>query len=411
VVERSGGGRDTVVANVSYQLTSSAEIEILQTSSESGTRALNLTGSSTANMIFGNAGANILSGRGGDDSISAGAGNDTVMGGTGADQLFGGQGRDQLSYAQSATAVIVDLGMQEGFAGDALGDLVIEFENVQGSNHSDSITGDDGANHLIGGCGNDLLTGAGSNDTLIGSQGNDSLLGGAGFDRLDYSQDTGSRGVRVNLELGTARDSFGRQDADADFEDVRGTRFGDVIVGTLFNETLRGEKGNDRLTGGEGNDRLFGGDGRDVLTGGAGNDRLLGGTGSDVMTGGEGNDTLVSGAGHDTLTGGLGQDIFVFNSAPQSRTNLDRIKDFSAADDIFYLENAVLKNIGYVKRPLRDDFFHLGKSAEDALNRIIYDKTTGSLYYDPDGTGSAQQIKIAVLTNKVSLDHTSFYVI
>jgi Ca2+-binding RTX toxin-like protein len=393
VIEVTGGGQDTVVASVSYGLTTSAEVEVLRTNNDASTKRIDLTGSTTANMIIGNAGANILSGRGGDDTIIAGAGNDTVLGGAGADQLSGGQGVDQLSYAQSATAVIVDLGMQEGFAGDALGDLVIEFEHVQGSSHSDSITGDSGANRLIGGRGNDLLVGGGGNDTLIGSQGNDSLVGGAGVDRLDYSQDTGLRGVTVNLTLGTARDGFGRQDAIADFEDVRGTRFGDVIVGSLFDETLRGEEGSDRLTGN------------------AGNDRLLGGAGRDRLTGGDGNDTLWGGAGHDTLTGGLGQDIFVFNSAPQSRTNIDRITDFTAADDVFYLENAVLKNIGYVKRPLRDDFFHLGKSAEDALNRIIYDKASGSLYYDPDGTGSATQIKIAVLTNKVSLDHTSFYVI
>jgi Ca2+-binding RTX toxin-like protein len=393
VIEDSGGGQDAVVASVSYGLTSSAEVEVLRTNNDAGTKRINLTGSNTANTIIGNAGANILSGRGGDDTILAGAGNDTVLGGAGADQLSGGQGVDQLSYAQSATAVIVDLGMQEGFAGDALGDLVVEFEHVQGSRHSDSITGDNGANRLIGGRGNDLLVGAGGNDTLIGSQGNDSLLGGAGVDRLDYSQDTSSRGVTVNLSLGMARDGFGRQDAIADFEDVRGTQFGDVIVGSQFNETFRGEKGNDRLIGGAGNDRLLGGEGRDRLTAG------------------DGNDTLWGGVGHDTLTGGLGQDVFVFNSAPYSRTNVDRITDFSTADDVFYLENAVLKNIGYVTRPLRDDFFHLGKSAEDALNRIIYDKATGSLYYDPDGTGSVHQIRIAVLTNKASLDHTNFYVI
>jgi Ca2+-binding RTX toxin-like protein len=375
VFEQIGGGHDTVIATVDYVLTSTAEIEVLQTGSETGTKPIDLTGSNTANAIMGNAGANTLSGRGGDDTIIGGNGNDTVMGGSGADQLSGGAGRDQLSYTHSAAAVIVNLGMQEGFAGDAVGDFLIDFENVMGSRHSDQITGDHLGNGLVGARGNDLLDGADGNDTLIGNQGNDSLIGGSGFDRLDYSQDTSTRGVRVNLTLGTARDGFGGHDSVSNFEDVRGTRFNDVIVGSALDETLRGEAGNDRLQGGDGNDNLFGG------------------------------------AGHDTLTGGAGQDIFVFNTAPGRRTNVDKIVDFKPGEDIFHLENAVLKNIGWVSRPLRDDAFHLGKAAEDAFNRIIYDKTTGSLYYDSDGTGAASQIKIAVLTNKAALDYASFYVI
>jgi Ca2+-binding RTX toxin-like protein len=375
VFEQIGGGYDTVIASVDYVLTSTAEIEVLQTGSDTGTKPIDLTGSNTANAIMGNAGANTLSGRGGDDTIIGGNGNDTVMGGSGADQLSGGAGRDQLSYTQSTTAVVVDLGMQEGYAGHAVGDFLVDFENVIGSRHGDQITGDHLGNGLVGGRGNDLLDGADGNDTLIGSQGNDSLIGGSGFDRLDYSQDTSTRGVRVNLTLGTARDGFGGNDSVSNFEDVRGTRFNDVIVGSALDETLRGEVGNDRLQGGDGNDNLFGG------------------------------------AGHDTLTGAAGQDIFVFNTAPGRRTNVDKIVDFRPGEDIFHLENAVLKNIGWVSRPLRDDAFHLGKAAEDAFNRIIYDKTTGSLYYDSDGTGAASQIKIAVLTNKAALDYASFYVI
>ncbi|MBM6584132.1 hypothetical protein ILT44_28450 [Microvirga sp. BT689] len=375
VFEATGGGHDTVIASVDYVLTATAEIEVLQTGNDTGTKAIDLTGSNTANAILGNGGANILSGRGGDDTIIGGNGNDTVMGGSGADQLSGGAGRDQLSYAQSSTAVIVHLGMQEGFAGDAVGDLLVDFENVMGSRHGDQITGDHRGNSLIGARGSDLLDGADGNDTLIGSQGNDSLIGGSGIDRLDYSQDTSTRGVRVDLTLGTARDGFGGHDSVSNFEDVRGTRSGDTLAGSALNETLRGEAGNDRLQGRDGNDKLLGG------------------------------------AGHDTLTGGAGQDVFVFNTAPARRTNVDKIVDFRPGEDIFHLENAVLKNIGWVSRPLRDDAFHLGKAAEDAFNRIIYDKTTGSLYYDSDGTGAAPQIKIAVLTNKAALDYASFYVI
>ena len=42
---------------------------------------------------------------------------------------------------------------------------------------------------------------------------------------------------------------------------------------------------------------------------------------------------------------------------------------------------------------------------------LIYDKAKGSLSYDPDGTGHAAIIRIALLDNKVKLAATDFLVI
>jgi Ca2+-binding RTX toxin-like protein len=373
VIEYAEEGNDVVVADVSYTLTASLEIEALQ--AVSGNKAINLTGSETANMVYGNRGRNVLLGRGGDDTISGAAGNDTIEGGRGADQLFGQEGFDQLSYAGSSKGVIINLGDHYGYAGDALGDVIGEFEEVLGSRHSDHITGDDAGNRLIGGRGNDLLVGAGGNDILLGERGNDSLVGGAGYDRLDYSKDDARKGVMVDLTLGAATDGYGGRDAVSNFEEVRGSRFQDVVTGSALDETLHGEGGNDRLSGKDGNDRLVGG------------------------------------AGSDTLTGGLGSDVFVFNSRPNGRTNVDRVTDFNTKEDLFYIDCAVIKGVGWFSRPLKDDFFHLGKGAEDKLNRIIYDKNTGTLYYDPDGAGSKAQTKIAVLTNKTNIEPSHFWVI
>ncbi len=390
VIKSAGEGNDVVFASVSFILAASAEIETLQAV---GSKAVNLTGSNTANTIFGNGRANLLLGRGGEDTIGGFAGNDTLEGGRNADELHGGEGRDLLSYAHSALAVIVNLADHQGYAGDALGDTMWELEDVRGSSRSDSITGDDAANTLSGDGGNDLLVGAAGNDILVGGRGHDSLLGGSGYDRVDYSRDAARKGVSVDLTLGTARDGFGGRDVVADFEEVRGSRFNDIIKGGILDETLRGDGGSDRLSGRDGNDRLFGG---------SGNDHLSGESGSDYLSGGP---------GRDTLTGGAGDDVFVFNSKPHRLTNVDRITDFEPGGDLFHLDRTFLKNTGLPNQPLRDDFFHLGRKAEDALNRIIYDKATGSLYYDPDGTGPAAQIKIAILANKVSLDSADFLVI
>jgi Ca2+-binding RTX toxin-like protein len=55
--------------------------------------------------------------------------------------------------------------------------------------------------------------------------------------------------------------------------------------------------------------------------------------------------------------------------------------------------------------------FVKGKAAQDREDRIIYDKDTGALYYDRDGTGSAAQVKIATLNKNLKIDFGDFYVI
>jgi Ca2+-binding RTX toxin-like protein len=100
----------------------------------------------------------------------------------------------------------------------------------------------------------------------------------------------------------------------------------------------------------------------------------------------------------------------VFNAAPRKATNVDRITDFRAVDDVIHLDNAYLKTVGSGGK-LKADAFHLGKKAADAGDRVIYDKGTGNLYYDADGTGKGAAIKIAVLQNKATLKLSDFFVI
>jgi hypothetical protein len=155
--------------------------------------------------------------------------------------------------------------------------------------------------------------------------------------------------------------------------------------------------------------------GGNALTGGIGSDRLFGFSGNDRLTGDGGNDTLYGGAGRDVLDGGGGADVFVFDTKPHAKTNVDRINNFSVRDDAIWLENKVFTKLGSgsVTKPKKfsADMFVKSTKAQDAEDRIVYDRKTGALYYDQDGTGSKAQVKIATLGKNLALTHNDFFVI
>ena len=105
----------------------------------------------------------------------------------GADFIDGKGGTDTVSYAGATdgNGVTVDLSDNTNNArGWAAGDILFNIENLIGTAHIDSLTGDANDNVLEGGAGDDSLTGGTGDDTLKGGAGDDSLTGGAGDDTL-----------------------------------------------------------------------------------------------------------------------------------------------------------------------------------------------------------------------------------
>ncbi|MGO4705690.1 hypothetical protein AB4072_07930 [Microvirga sp. 2MCAF38] len=154
---------------------------------------------------------------------------------------------------------------------------------------------------------------------------------------------------------------------------------------------------------------IVGGNSHDRLNGGEGDDTILGMRGNDTIRGGNGDDIINGGLGKDVLAGGAGEDTFVFN-AKLSSANVDRITDFSVAEDNFHLAKSIFKGIGS-KGQLAKKAFWVGEKAHDANDRIIYDKTTGDLSFDADGTGAKAAVKIATLKSGLALSYEHFIVI
>ena len=189
---------------------------------------------------------------------------------------------------------------------------------------------------------------------------------------------------------------------------IFGRQGDDRLEGASGNDRLFGESGNDTAIGGSGNDRLDGGVGDDRLSGGSGRDLLRGRSGDDRLDGGAGRDTLNGGLGDDTLIGGSGADAFRFNTALSS-SNIDTIRNYNASSDTIELDNSVFT--GLPTGVLSADAFQIGTAAVDATDRIIYDDTTGALYFDADGSGAAAQIQFATIQGSPTLTRFDFLVI
>ncbi|MBF9195111.1 calcium-binding protein [Microvirga sp. BT290] len=154
----------------------------------------------------------------------------------------------------------------------------------------------------------------------------------------------------------------------------------------------------------------FGTPGNDVLKGDNGVNGIPGFGGNDTIYGYGSNDAIMGGAGNDKLYGGSGSDHFRFDTRLNAKTNVDKIMDFKPNEDIIELARSPFSKVGKAGAVLKEAAFYAGTKAHDKDDRIIYDKKTGSLYYDADGKGGTAQIKFATIANKVTLAYDDFVI-
>lgn len=298
-------------------------------------------------------------------------------------------------FTQTTEVLIAGMAIEDSTAANAIRSALTNksTDEVITELKSDALifNGSSGSDVLRGYDFNDVLHGNGGNDTLRGGGGNDKLYGGEGADTL-----------------------YGDNGNDA----LTGGNGNDSLNGGAGNDTLKGDAGNDTLKGGTGIDVLYGGAGKDVLKGESGNDNIRGGidndtlfgdAGNDILYGEAGNDTLYGGTGLDTLYGGAGSDRFVFDTT-LGKSNIDVIKDFDVRYDTILLDDDVFRKVGAVG-DLAASAFVIGTQALDASDRIIYNKSTGALYYDADGSGSGAAVQFATLGKNLALTASDFDII
>ena len=276
--------------------------------------------------------------------------------------------------------------------GDAEGDRLINIENLIGSDHADTLTGNDGDNVLQGGPGGDTITGRRRQ-----RHGQLRRIAGGG------DRQPGDRFRLHNVRrlwpvtAGSVSGGNAAGDTLTGIENVTGSDHADVLCGDDGDNVIQGGAGGDTIICGGGNDTLvyagspegvsvnmadtvqvgghaerdaiidvcgvvIGSDHDDSLTsgindhaitlvGGGGNDKLYGAAGGDTLNGGPGGDTLTanSNTGLVKLTGGPGDDTLIVATSRASTNpakselyfhmgfGRDTVQNFDLAHDTIYL--------------------------------------------------------------------------
>ena len=290
------------------------------------------------------------------------AGNDVLITGGADATLIGGLGND--IYRLSTAASIVELAGQgnDKVESSVSHELDENVENLllTGSTDIDG-TGNDLKNVITGNSGANVLDGAGGMDTLKGAQGDDT-----------YVVDLLLSGTRVKLEdkltelAGEGTDTLALRTE----EDLGLAAPATLTLGANLENLDASGTGTNKLN----------------LTGNAANN---------TITGNAGDNTIKGGGGLDSFTGGAGADRFIIDRVTSL---VAQISDFEAGTDTLGLGQKSYAAL-FSNGVLKDGAFANGAAATTATQRLFYDAGTGGLYYDSDGTGVAEAMQVATLTN------------
>ncbi len=392
------GGRDPFITG-----TAAADVISL-----GGAHTVMVDGGSGNDSVTGGAAIDFLQGGAGNDTLVGGESGDNLLGGAGIDVLDGGAGADVLDGGEGADRMTGGAGDDE-YVVDSAGDVITELPSGGNDTVRSAITLTllpTLENLVLTGRANINATGNAGGNLLVGNDGNNRLDGGAGADLM--SGGAGSDTYVVDNEL----DGVGEAEGGG-----IDTVISSVTVRLSENVEFLTLTGTANLTGigNAADNSISGNGGANILVGEEGNDTIAGGGGNDTLDGLQGNDVLNGGAGNDLLNGRDGSDVFIFDTPLSAALNVDTLDDFDPSQDRIDLSKSVFTGLGATSQALQAGEFSSGagiNAASAPSHRIIYNTTTGDLYYDRDGSAlAAAPVKFAVINGSPdTLDNTDFFV-
>ena len=327
-----------------------------------GSEALTLEGTSGDDQLTGSAGDDALLGKQGSDELLGGGGSDELRGGSGSDKLFGGSGKDD---------------MYGGAGGD----------------------------ELRGGSGNDDLRGRKGNDALSGGTGEDVLTGGAGKDVFIFNTaPDGSTNVDTITDFKPGTDKIALDTSV--FTSLKGG--GDTLDAAFFEIAARADDSNDHImykwkTGELFYDADGSGSGKQIKI--AQFDKRLDLDHTDFVVIGEQEPAVDSDGNWN------GEDIITFEALPADGS-FQEISGFAPGSDKFVFDSSAFTALQDQQGGMLDEtHFEIAARADDIDDYVMYKWKTGELFYDADGRGGSDQIKIAQLDAQMALDHSDFLVL
>lgn len=387
-----------------------------------GSRNDTITGNALANRLEGGSGNDTLYGGDGEDRLIGGAGGDFLDGGLGADQMTGGSGNDtyivdneldvvneranggkdlvrtHVSFTMSAhieDLILIEDSVADAAVGNRLANNITgnsidnTLEGLDGNDTLDGLAGDDildggnGNDELDGGSGNDQLFGGNGTDILIGNSGDDTLDGGSGVDEL--SGGVGDDTYIVNLtRSGALEDTIVEVNEEGSYDvlilasESQNTSARLITLAAYFEAIDASATGSSLLH--------FTGNAEDnSIIGNAASNRLNGGLGTDILIGGDGEDSFIMSTNDGTV---------------------DTIEDFESGIDKLLLSKTTFSNL-VSNSPTTNgvsisssDFItvsNINVSFNELNNtnyHLFFDSSNTSLYYDADGSGTTDAIKI-----------------
>ncbi len=386
-----------------------------------------------SNTLDGRGGDDVIKGGGGNDILNGGAGNDTLNGQAGNDTMSGGSGNDKY-YIDSVGDVVnedPDNGTDRVISSISytLGANIEELELSGGSNLNgtgnglnNSIWGNSGNNLIDGGVGKDKMYGEDGNDRYIVDHTQDKIFESAdeGYDSVYASSNfTLSANVEALYLTGTAKTGNGNGDNNS----IYGNASNNVIDGKGGDDYMRGYEGDDTYkvrqvddtvveTAGQGTDTVqswidytLGNHVENLRLKGNGNLDATGNNLDNDIGGNSGDNMIDGGVGADVLTGLGGADAFFF---ADPTAGIDEVTDFTVGVDLIWLDQSAFTGLSL--GILGANQLTFGAAASDGNDRIIYDDSTGDLFFDQDGVGGAAQFQFAVLDAGLALGNTDIFV-
>ena len=406
-----------------------------------------LRGGDGGDRLNGYDGNDVVNGSTGTDNLWGGNGNDWLNGGGGGDSLCGGDGND--TYIVDNLTDIVNEYFHLGLGGTDTVNASISYvlplsvenlvltgtANIDGTGNAldNTIFGNVGANHLDGGDGRDTLIGGKGDDTYYLHSG-DKIVEYTGGGRDVVYSDV-SCTLSDNIEYLTLTDTARTGIANVLDNHLTGNSYANTLNGMAGNDLIDGGAGGDAMTGGAGNDTFMvdnssdqtienGNEGHDIVRATASfvlgdnvedlyfiNALSVDGTGNalgNIIVANAGVNHLDGGLGNDTITGRGGNDQFIFDTN-LGAGNVDIITDFTVNRDQLVLDHLIFDQLGIGH--IGPSSLCLGSTAQTADQHLIYNRSTGALYYDADGSGDAAQIAFATLSSKPVLTYVDFLVV